>query len=287
LTAKSSWVFDADAATFDKEVLEKSRSVPVVLDFWAKWCGPCRSLGPMLESLAEEYGGKFLLAKVNIDEHPILAQQFRVESIPLVLGLFDGKVVAEFVGAQPESVVRSFLAKVVPSEAESLARKADELEATDPNEARALYERAIALDPRHSRALAGLAELALNAGDAERARGCAEKVPEGSDGWRRAENVRARLAFLDAAAHLGSVEETRARLEAEPGNLQRRVDLGLVLAAAGDFESALENLVGVVEADRAFGAEHAKGKIVQIFNILGQQNELTNRYRSRLAAALY
>lgn len=285
--ANSPWVFDADAATFDKEVLEKSRSVPVVLDFWAKWCGPCRTLGPMLEKLAEEYAGKFLLAKVDIDKHPILASQFRVESIPLVLGLFDGKVVAEFLGAQPESVVRGFLNQVVPSEAESLARKADELEASDPGEARALYERAVALDPRCSRALAGLAELALNAGDAELARGYVEKVSEGSDGWRRAENVRARLAFRDAASHLGSVEETRARLEAEPGNLQRKVDLGLVLAAAGDFEAALENLVGVVEADRAFGSEHAKGTVVQIFNILGQQNELTNRYRSRLAAALY
>src|SRR5262245_45905003 len=152
------WVIDVTDADFEKQVIERSKELPVVVDFWAPWCGPCRALGPLLERLADEHAGAFLLAKVNTDENPGLAAAFRVQSIPMVVGLRDGQLAAHFIGAQPEEAVRDFLAKLMPSDADRAAEEGHaHLSAGKAAEAEAAFGRALELDPRNERALIGQA----------------------------------------------------------------------------------------------------------------------------------
>src|SRR5262249_6359343 len=156
--AKSDWVFDTTDADFETAVVEQSKQTPVVVDFWAPWCGPCRVLGPILERLVKEAGGKGRLAKVNVDENPQLSAAFNARSIPMVLGIRDGAIAGEFVGALPEPSVREFFARLLPSEAENLAAEAAGLErAGKLADAEATLQRALALDPRCDAALLGLA----------------------------------------------------------------------------------------------------------------------------------
>lgn len=284
---KQPTTMDVTDATFEKEVFERSRELPVVIDFWARWCGPCQVLGPMLEELADEYAGEFLLAKVDIDKSPGLAQQFRVSSIPLVVALKNGELAGHFMGAQSEEYVRTFLSRLLPSPSEKLIVEALDLEATDPAAAIARYQQVLATDPKNTVARAGLAELELNAGRLDAARTYLEQVGEGSDGWPRAANVAARLSFLEEANSLGTADECTERAAKHPDDVQARFNLGIALAAAGRFEEALEQLVSVAEADRTMGNEQVKKRMVQIFGILGQQHPATTTYRSRLASAIY
>src|SRR5881628_4191972 len=154
------WVKDVTDASFDREVVEQSQRVPVVIDFWAPWCAPCRALGPVLERLAHEHAGAFVLARVNVDEAPAVSQAFGIQSIPAVKGFRDGALVAEFVGAQPEAAVRQFLVAVLPSEADRLARAGEaKAAAGDAAGAADAFHEALAHEARHPRALLGLARL--------------------------------------------------------------------------------------------------------------------------------
>src|SRR5262245_38716693 len=158
--ARSEWVRDVAEADFEREVIERSKQVPVVVDFWAPWCGPCRALGPLLERLADEYAGAFMLARVNTDENPGLASAFRVQSIPMVIGVRDGALAGNFVGALPENGVREFLARLLPSEADLMAEEGTSLLAEGKTDAaEASFNRALELDPRAERALIGLATI--------------------------------------------------------------------------------------------------------------------------------
>lgn len=285
--ANSEWVVDVTEANFATAVLERSKSVPVVIDFWATWCQPCRMLGPVLESLAEEYAGKFVLAKLDTDANPALAMEFQVSSIPLVMAMVGGKIVGQFVGAQPESRIRAYLDQIIPSEADRLLSQAQSTMEMDGASARAMYEEVLELDPQNSMALAALAELCLQAGDEAQAAKYAGQVKQGSDGWQKAENVAAQLTFRESARHGGSVEQCRTRVEADPGDLAARLDLANAHAASGDWRDALENLVTVVEKDRQFGSGKPRETMLQIFQIVGPQSQLANEYRSRLSRALY
>ena len=285
--SESAWIVDVTEPTFDVLVIEKSGEIPVVVDFWAPWCQPCKMLGPVLESLAEEYAGKFLLAKVDTDQHPGLAQRFGVGGIPMVMAFVDGEVAGQFVGVVAEEEIRVFLDGIFPSESEKFRRQADELAASNAAEALNLYEQAVVADPKNSLALAGLAETCLATGELDRAEEEARRVSEGTDGWTRANNVLAQAQFRRSARELGTPEECQARCDADPDDLQARVNLGMVQAGQGMFADALETLLGVVRKDRVFGAEHAKEMMVRIFNIVGPQSELANRYRPKLATALY
>ncbi|MFO0947422.1 MAG: thioredoxin domain-containing protein [Planctomycetota bacterium] len=209
--AESKFVFDVTEAEFSS-VVARSREVPIVLDFWAGWCQPCRMLTPVLVKLAEEYGGKFLLGKVNVDDCPYLASQFQVSGIPMVVALVDGKVVSHFTGVVDEAQARRFFDSILPSSADQLIRQAADLEATDPAQARSLYETALKEDPKNSVAQAALAALYLDAGDAEKATQWAEEVSEGTDGWTRAQNVMARLEFLAKAKEGGTISDCKTKL---------------------------------------------------------------------------
>lgn len=278
-------VFDASDGDFESAVIARSRQTPVVVDFWAPWCGPCRTLGPLLERLAEEHHGEFLLAKVDIDQNPALAQALSIQSIPMVLGFRDGQVVAEFVGAVPEAAVRQFLAKVLPSEADRLATEAALLlDEGKRAEAEATFQRALQIDARSDRALLGLAGILADRGEHDEALKLLERVSHGplrQDADRLAAAIRIRQGGGGDEASL------RAKLAADPGDLETRLLLGQVLAAASNCENALAEYLEIVRRDRTFRDGAARKAMLDIFGLLGSDSPVTNQYRSELAKVLF
>ncbi len=284
--AMGDWVFDTTDAGFEIDVIERSRHTPVVVDFWAPWCGPCRVLGPLLERLTKEAGGKLLLAKVNVDENPELAAAFGVQSIPMVLGLRDGRIVSEFVGALPESGVREFLARVLPSEADNLAAEAERLErGGSMEEAEGILRRALTLDPRSDRALLGLARLLARREAYAEALELLEKVALGTPERAEADRLAATIRVRQTGG--ADERELRARVAADPNDLEARFVLAQVLAASGDYEGALEHYLAIVKRGRTFRDDGARKAMLDIFELLGSSHETTERFRSELAKVLF
>jgi putative thioredoxin len=277
---------DVGDADFEREVVERSRAVPVVVDFWAPWCGPCRALGPVLERLAEEHAGAFVLARVDVDQSPAEAQRYGVRSIPFVVGFRGGAPVAEFLGAQPEPAVRQFLEQVLPTQAERLAGEADELAAGGhANAAEERYRAALGLEPRSGRALLGLARVLAERGAVAEALELLERVvPSGRMG-AEAEQLAARLRMRGEAP----VDEAalRARVAARPDDLAAHLDLGRALAARGDYEAALAQLLGIVQRDPQFQEQAARRAMLDVFEVLGRDHPLVERFRAELARALF
>ncbi len=272
---------------FEREVLERSAERPVVVDFWAPWCGPCRTLGPLLEGLAEEYADAVRLAKLNVDEAPVVAQRLGIRSIPTVLAFRDGRAVAEFVGAQPESVVRRFFEALLPTEADQLAKAGEELARSGQGEAaEERFRGALEKEARHDRALLGLARLLAERGANEEALALLDRIVPGGATEHDAEHL---AAELRTRARGGEVDSAglRARVEADPGDLAARLELGRALAAEGSFEEALTELMAVVERDAGFSDEAARKAMLDVFELLGNDHPATQRFRTRLARALF
>lgn len=283
--AATPWVIDVTDRDFEAQVIERSKAVPVVVDFWAPWCGPCRTLGPLLERLADEHAGKFVLARVNIDENPGLAGAFRVQSIPMVIGLRDGALAAHFVGAVPESGVRDFLAQLLPSEGQQLAAEgAAQLAAGKTVEAEATFKRALESDPRADGALVGLANVLAQRGEDTEALALLERVGPGPH-RQEADRLAAALRIRQSGDF--DEAELRARLAANPNDLETRFALAQALAAAGRYEEALEQYLEIVKRDRSFRDDGARKAMIDIFDLLGPGNELADRYRSELARVLF
>jgi len=280
------FTIDVGDDDFASQVLERSHRTPVVVDFWAPWCGPCRNLGPLLEDLAAQHAGAFLLAKVNVDQSPVVAQRYAVRSIPAVIGVRDGAIVAEFVGAQPEAVVRRFLAALLPSEADGFAKTGEALaRAGDAAGAEARLRTALERDAHHPRALLGLARLLGEKGDAAGALALLEKITVGEAELAEAEKLAAQLRMGAA----GESDETalRARIQASPEDLEARIQLGRALAARARHEEALEQLLAAVKRDPRFADEAARKSMLDLFAVLGGDHPLTQRYRAELARALF
>lgn len=282
----SEWVVDVGERDFERSVVQRSRQVPVVVDLWAPWCGPCRALGPLLERLADEYAGEFVLAKVNIDQDPAIASALGVQSIPMVLGIRDGKVAAEFVGALPETGVREFLARLLPSAGERLASEGSALHQEGKlEEAETRFREAIELDPRLDEALLGLGRvLAERKRDAE-ALEILDRVAPGTPLRQEADRLAAGIRIRDLRG--GDETALRARVERNPDDLDARIALAEALAARENYAGALEQYLVIVSKNREFRDDAARKAMLDIFALLGPESDLVERYRSELARVLF
>jgi putative thioredoxin len=280
---------DASVADFQQKVLDASRQVPVIVDFWAEWCQPCRILKPILEKLAAEYGGRFILAKVNSDQNQELAQRYGVRGIPAVKAFVDGQLVDEFTGALPEAQIRDFLDGLIPSPAEPLRVQALAAhEAGDVEAARKLMADAINADPRHDASYLDYVELSLEAGDPAAAREVLEVVRERCRDQARVESLTARLQ-LAAGGGEADAEALRGRIATDPADLGARLQLANSLALARDYRAAFEQLLEIVRRDRKWQEEAGRKTMLTLFTLLAAQPEhddLVREYRVALSRTL-
>jgi putative thioredoxin len=285
--SKSEWVFDVEQADFERQVLEPSHERPVIVDFWAEWCGPCRMLGPVLERLVEERKGEVLLAKVDIDRSQDLAMQYGISAIPAVIAFRKGEPVLDFVGVLPENQLRAFLDRLVPSPADRLAQQAAMLEDKNPAEAESLYRQALKVDDHNDAALAGLARLLLAKGTENEATELVARINPGGEQAAEAERLAAIVSLRQLARSFGDEVTARRRLEADPGNAQLRYELGCILAGSGRYREALDLLLSAAEADRKLAADQVREAMLKIFQVIGIRSEMADQYRDRLTRVLY
>jgi putative thioredoxin len=280
------WTIEAGEDNFEADVLERSHEIPVLVDFWAPWCGPCRVLGPVLEKLADEYSGKFVLAKVNVDESPSLAGAFGVQGIPAVKLIKDGEIAGEFTGALPEPAVREMLSRYLPSEYDEQADEAADLEEQGkPAEAQAIYQSILDAEPKHAKSLLGLGRVMMNGGDRDGALKTLERISPTADERKIADRLIARLQLQgDQSADEATL---RQKLAAQPDSLEARFDLAQALAANEKFEEALSEFLNIVKTDREFRDDGARKAMVQVFDVLPPGDPLIDKYRSELAKVLF
>jgi len=278
---------DVSEATFATEVIERSRQVPVLVDFWAPWCGPCRNLKPVLEKLADQYQGRFHLAKVNSDENQRLSAEYGVRSIPNVKAFVDGQLVDEFLGAQPESAVREFIDGLLPSPAELLRRQAVALlERGDAEAALSVLDEAVAKEAHNDAVHADRAQVLLALGRAEEAKTAVGQLgPLAADDPRIAAIV-ARVAFAQPGGS-GQEDALQARVAADAGDLDARLELARLQVGAQRYEPALEQLLEIIRRDRKWNGEAGRKTMLSVFDLLGAQHPLVTKYRRLLASALY
>ena len=280
-------VINVTRATFQADVIEKSVTVPVVIDFWAPWCNPCRQLAPILEALADEMAGKFVLAKVNTDEEPEIAQAFGVQSLPTVFAMIEGQPVDQFTGLLSAEQAREWVTRLLPSPAQTLVRDAEALAESDPKTAESKLKQAIELEPDAAEIKIALTGLILKQGRLDECASMLEALEKRGYLEPQAERLKSELEVRLAAAESGGVEEARKAAEAEPGNLMLQIRLADAYAASSQHRKALELCLTVVQNDFGDGRAEAKATMVKIFDMLGPASELTGEFRRKLATALY
>jgi putative thioredoxin len=281
-------VRDVTLADFDEQVVAASHRQPVVIDFWAPWCGPCKALGPILEKLAGEYGGKFLLAKVNSDENQELAVRYGVRGIPSVKAMVKGKIVNEFTGAQPESVVRAWLDKIIPSPAQELQQAAQQLAAAgDLDGAAQKLAQASALEPNNEWVRVDAAEVMLLKGEMDEAQRLLDSLQD-ADVLKDARvlQLKAQTRLAEMSATGESEADLAAAVAADGNDLEARLKLANVLIASNRVAEGMDQLLEIVQRDRKFKDDIGRKTLLDVFNLLGGQGELVSTYRRKLASAL-
>src|SRR5579885_808159 len=291
--AKSPNVFEAGQANFENEVLQGSLTTPVLVDFWATWCGPCRTLGPILEKLAGEYGGAFKLAKIDCDREQQLAGMFGVRSIPTVVLVRDGQILDGFAGALPESQVREFLSKHNIQPAKKIEAPSQEVEEEaaparheTPQAAIARLRKALAANPDDNGLKLDLALAQARAGDISAAKTALEGLPIESENDDRANALRAYVDFAQALAGTGSSGELMARIDKDPKDFAARDALGVRLLLGGDPAGAMEQFLAILQADRGWNDGLARKRLLDAFRIV-EDEALVAATRRKMSSLLF
>ncbi len=283
----SPYIYEINEQNFEQIIIQGSHQVPILVDFWADWCQPCKTLMPMLAQLANEYQGKFVLAKINTEEQQAIASQFGIRSIPTVKLFKDGQEIDEFAGALPESEVRAFLDKHLPRESDGFVEQAGQAMAAGDNEsALQLLDQAQKVDPGNPKIILMMAEIHTNNGNLEAANTCLDALPPAEQDSPMAVQLRERIHFEQVAADAPPVDELQARLATDENDSDARLQLANLLIASQDYENAMEQLLTLMQKDAAFADNAARTTLLKVFDILAG-DPVVNRYRNRMFNMLY
>lgn len=281
-------MIDTSLPTFERDVIDASQEVPVLLDFWAPWCEPCREMGPVLERLEREYGGRFQLVKANADDNAELLASFGLESLPHVVAFVGGNAVAQFAGAQPEFFLRAFVERLIPDPAgleHRCARNA--LTLGQEAIAESHLRTALALDPSSDAARLDFVGLLLNRGDVVGARAHFGLLSSNAQACAAYGTTRERLETAELAALLPPPEHLERRIEFDGNDLQARSELAELMIAQGDFEPAMEQLLEIARRDRSFREDVGRRRLLEVFELAAAYPELVSEYRARLSAVIF
>ena len=290
--AADGYIKDTTTQTFMKDVVEESKRQPVLVDFWAEWCGPCKQLTPVLEKVVQAAKGKVKLAKMDIDKHPAIPGQLGIQSIPAIIAFVNGQPADGFMGALPESQVTAFIERLtkgkVGAEEQDLLKTADAaLAEGDPAGAAALYAQLLSTEPENVPALSGLARCYVETGEIEQAKQTLALVPEAKRGEASVAAARAALELAEQASSVGPIGELEQKVAANPLDHQARFDLAVALNAQGKKKEALDHLIEIVRRDRKWNDDGARKQLVQLFDAWGPTDEATLDGRKRLSSILF
>jgi len=286
---------ETSTASFMADVVEASMQTPVIVDFWAPWCGPCKQLGPMLEKVVTEAGGAVRMVKLNIDENPEVAQQMRIQSIPAVFGFAGGRPVDGFAGAIPESQIRAFVDKLLDSAGvdtsspidDALAQAGERMEAEDFAAAAAIYGQILQHEPENVASKIGLARCLIVDGDLDNAETLLADIPDDKRGEADAVAALSALELARKASAAGDFGELQQRVDANPADHQARFDLALALYAAGQKEESIDQLIESIRRDREWNEQAARKQLLQFFEAEVPTSELTVSGRRKLSSVLF